>query len=71
MTDSSQSTSLDSLSDGELLDLAVPTEASNRRILVMWLYLRDRPQMTLQEFDHMLTTLAEKELERRASVKST
>jgi hypothetical protein len=60
------SVNLADLSDGELLDLAVQTEASNRRILVIWLFLRERPQSALEEFDHMLTSLAEKELQRRA-----
>ena len=66
-TDTTESSvNLADLSDGELLDLAVQTEASNRRILVIWLFLRERPQSPLVEFDHMLTSLAEKELQKRA-----
>ncbi len=61
--------SLEKLSDGELLDLAVPSESQtqSRRVLVIWLYLKESPKIGLEEFDRSLTTLAEKELERRAS----
>ena len=57
---------LGSLSDGELLDLAVPSQSLNRRVLVMWLYLKERTEMDLEQFDSMLTTLAEKELQSRS-----
>lgn len=57
------------LSDGELLDLAVPSDSMNRRILVMWLYLKERSQMKLEQFDSLVTALAEKELHRRSNAK--
>ncbi len=57
---------LGSLSDGELLDLAVPSQSLNRRILVMWLYLREHPQIGLEQFDSLLTSLAENELQKRS-----
>jgi hypothetical protein len=57
---------LSSLSDGELLDLAVPSQSLNRRVLVMWLYLKEHPQIALEQFDAMLTALAEKELQKRS-----
>ena len=63
---SEPSVNLEIVSDGELLELAVPTESSARRVLVMWLYLRERSQVPLEEFERLLTTLAEKELHRRA-----
>ncbi len=63
------SVSLEKLSDGELLDLAVPSEfpTQSRRVLVIWLYLKESPEIGLENFDRSLTGLAEKELERRAS----
>ncbi len=68
MGTSQYSISLQKLSDGELLDLAVPSESptQSRRVLVIWLYLKESPKIGLEEFDRSLTTLAEKELERRA-----
>ena len=57
---------LGSLSDGELLDLAVPSQSLNRRILVIWLYLKTRRQQSLDEFDSMITGLADRELQKRA-----
>ena len=62
------SVDLQALSDGELLDLAVPSDnpTQSRRVLVIWLYLKNSPNMGIEEFDRMLTTQAEKELERRA-----
>jgi hypothetical protein len=57
---------LGSLSDGELLDLAVPSQSLNRRVLVMWVYLKTRPQQSLDDFDSIITGLAEKELQKRA-----
>jgi hypothetical protein len=59
---------LEGLSDGELLDLAVPSEppTQGRRVLVIWLYLTESPKTSLKEFDHTITALAERELERRA-----
>ena len=63
-----QSVNLEGLSDGELLELAVPSETptQSRRVLVIWLYLKETPKVGLEEFDHSLTALAEQELERRA-----
>ena len=63
------SVSLEKLSDGDLLELAVPSESptQSRRVLVIWLYLKESPKIGLEEFDRSLTILAEKELERRAS----
>ena len=63
----SENLDLDALSDGELLDLAVPTKSLARRNLVMWLFLSARPQVSLEEWDSMLTSLAMKELQRRAA----
>jgi hypothetical protein len=62
------SINLEKLSDGELLELAVPSETptQSRRLLVIWLYLKESPGMGLEQFDLSLTTLAERELERRA-----
>ena len=62
------SVSLEKLSDGELLELAVPSEppTQSRRVLVIWLYLKESPKVALEEFDRSLTSLADKELERRA-----
>lgn len=59
---------LEGLSDGELLELAVPSESptQGRRVLVIWLFLKESPKLGLEEFDHSLTGLAEQELERRA-----
>jgi hypothetical protein len=62
----SKNVDLSSLSDGELLDLVVPSESSNRRVLVMWLYLREQPEIGLGAFDSLLASLAEKELQRRS-----
>ncbi len=60
---------LGTLTDGELLELAVSPETptQNRRILVIWLYLKESPKIGLEQFDRSLTELAEKELQRRAS----
>ncbi len=60
------SPNLSDVSDGELMELLVPSQTSSRRMLVMWLYLRTRRRHPLEEFDHILTSLAEKELQRRA-----
>jgi hypothetical protein len=60
---------LSALSEGELMDLVVASESANRRVLVMWLYLKFKPQLGLDEFDKLLTGLAEKELQRRATSK--
>jgi hypothetical protein len=59
---------LEKLSDGDLLELAVPSEnpTQSRRLLVIWLFLKESPKVGIEEFDHTLTSLAEKELERRA-----
>jgi len=59
---------LEGLSDGELLELAVPSDSptQGRRVLVIWLFLRESPKIGLEEFDRSLTALAEQELERRA-----
>ena len=59
---------LEGLSDGELLELAVSSESptQGRRVLVIWLFLRESPKIGLEEFDRSLTALAEQELERRA-----
>ncbi len=64
------SVDLSGLSDGELLDLAVPSNSLNRRVLVMWLYLKERPDKGLEEFDLLVATMAERELQRRAIPKS-
>ena len=63
------SVDLEKLSDGDLLELAVPSESptQSRRVLVIWLYLNDSPKTGLEEFDRSLTDLAEKELQRRAN----
>jgi len=67
----SEDMDLGGLSDGELLDLVVPSNSMNRRILVMWLYLKQRAQIGLEQFDALLTTLAEKELSRRSVAKNS
>jgi hypothetical protein len=63
------SVNLGNLSDGELLELAVSSEipTESRRVLVIWLYLKDSPKIGLEDFDRLLTVLAEKELQRRAN----
>jgi hypothetical protein len=57
---------LGGISEGELLDLAVPSQSMSRRVLVLWLYLKERPEIELEQFDSLLTSLAEKELHKRA-----
>jgi hypothetical protein len=64
--DGESNASLRGLSDGELMDLAVPSGSPNRRVLVMWLFLNEKPPMSLEEWDVFLATVAEKELERRS-----
>lgn len=58
---------LSTLSDGDLLDLAVPVQTLRRRILLMWLYLKFRPQDSLDKLDAQLALEAEEELKKRAS----
>ena len=62
---------LSTLSEGELMELAVPSGTMNRRVLVMWLYLRGNTNNSLVEFDLLISTLAEKELQRRATQTGT
>ena len=57
---------LSGLSDGDLMDLAVSSSSLNRRVLVMWLYLKQKPNMDLDEWDAILISSAERELERRS-----
>ena len=57
---------LSTLSEGELMELTVPSTSMNRRVLVMWLYLKVKFDKPLDEFDLLLSSLAEKELHRRA-----
>jgi len=57
---------LGGLSEGELLDLTVPSQSLSRRVLILWLYLRERSEMELEQFDTLVTSLAEKELSKRA-----
>ena len=57
---------LSGLSDGDLMDLAVSSSSLNRRVLVMWLYLKQKPSMDLDEWDAILISSAERELERRS-----
>ena len=54
------------LSEGELLDLAVPSQSLSRRVLVLWLYLNERSEIGLEQFDSLLTFQAEKELHKRS-----
>jgi len=63
------SLNLETLSDGELLELAVSSETptESRRVLVVWLYLKESPKIGLEEFNRLLTDQAEKELQRRAN----
>jgi hypothetical protein len=65
------SVNLETLSDGDLLELAVSsdTPTQSRRVLVVWLYLKESPKIGLEEFNRILTALADKELQRRASSK--
>jgi hypothetical protein len=58
---------LSTLSDGDLLDLAVPVQTLKRRTLIMWLYLKFRPQGSLDKLDVQLALEAEEELKKRAS----
>lgn len=60
------SVDLSGLSDGELMDLAVPSGSVNRRALVIWLFLRERPPIPIDEWDSVVASSAEKELERRS-----
>ena len=62
---------LSTLPEGELMELAVPSGTMNRRVLVMWLYLRGNTNKSLVEFDLQISTLAEKELQRRATQTGT
>jgi hypothetical protein len=55
------------LSDGELLELMVPSQSISRRILVVWLYLQQRTSISLREFDKLLSSSAEAELRDRAA----
>jgi hypothetical protein len=56
------------LSDGELLELMVSfSQSMSRRLLVVWLYLQHRPDISIKEFDKMLPSLAEAELQKRAA----
>jgi hypothetical protein len=57
---------LGGLSEGELLDLAVPSQSISRRVLVLWLYLSERSEIGLEQFDSLLTSQAEKELHKRS-----
>ena len=66
LTETADSADLSTVADGELLDLAIPIQTLKRRTLVMWLYLKFRQQMSLDEFDAELTLRAEVELKRRA-----
>ena len=53
------------------MDLAVLSGSLNRRVLVIWLFLREKPPMRLEEWDSFLASAAEKELERRSMVGQT
>lgn len=64
--DTASNANLGGLSDGELMDLAVPSGSLNRRVLVMWLFLKEKPPMPLEEWDSLVASAAEKELERRS-----
>lgn len=55
------------ISDGELLELMVPSQSMSRRLLVVWLYLQQRGSIALKEFDQLLSSLAEMELQKRAN----
>ena len=48
------------------MDLAVPSGSLNRRVLVMWLFLKEKPPMPLEEWDTLVAAAAEKELETRS-----
>lgn len=62
---------LECLSDGELMELAVPSNSMNRRVLVIWMYLKVRSQIPVDEFEQELTASSEKELQRRANSAKT
>jgi len=64
--DTDATVNLRSLSDGELMDLAMLSGSLNRRVLVMWLYLREKPPMSLEDWNSHVACAAEKELERRS-----
>lgn len=59
---------LSDLSDGDLMDLAVPSGSVTRRVLVIWLFLRNKPPMRIDEWESLIASSAEKELERRSVV---
>ncbi len=69
--DTSGNANLSGLSDGELMDLAVPSGSLNRRVLVMWLFLKEKPPMPLEEWDRFVASAAEKELESRSMATQT
>ncbi len=62
---------LSEVSDGELLELMVPVESINRRLLVVWLYLFQGVKVSLKEFNDQISNLAERELQKRASDSAT
>ena len=66
-----ESVDLSNLSEGELMELAVPSGTMNRRVLVMWLFLKGGTNKSLAEFDLVISTLAEKELQSRATQAGT
>jgi hypothetical protein len=59
---------LSELSDGDLMDLAVPSGSVARRVLVIWLFLKNKPPMRIDEWGSLIASSAEKELERRSVV---
>lgn len=61
---------LSKFSEGELLELMVSSDSSNKRVLVIWIYLQSDQNMTLDEFDRLLPSLAEAEMQRRAKISS-
>lgn len=62
-----QAIDLSALTEGELMELLVPSPTMNRRVLVMWLYLNSKSSESLDQFDLQISSLAEKELQKRAN----
>jgi hypothetical protein len=56
------------MTDAELMDLAVPIQTLARRVLVMYIYISSKAEISLDELDAQLALEAEEELKKRASL---
>jgi len=59
---------LGGMTDAELMDLAVPIQTLARRVLVMYVYIKSKAEISLDELDAQLALEAEEELKKRASL---